>query len=419
MPLLGLSRMFSEFIAFVKDKLYNCLAKIIYQAASLIIIILTFSFSSQAAGLTCSGATDVGGNYEIPHSGINITAPNTGNGFALLYTANKSVIGGSGHINMSCNGSASVGFTITDVPAGTIYSYSGYTIYPTTVKGIGVSFNNADPMSSYGPMTQWPNVSVLFTSLPGYAVDTWVTIRVWKTPEFTYQTNAINFTGPRVNEVVQANGGNSISGCPAARLDAKTCVYLSRTLTGNAQFMSGTCQLTNSAQVVKMGSVPFSQVDTSPWVDASFSVKCPTAYGYGGSVSDAHNIYNTEDGSVTGNNTKNNTVKIQIIPYTNIVDAVRGIMSVASGGAEGVGIQLAWGSVSEQSNTPGNPVKFGTAINISTLNTNFSNGPYAYGSNASSSDANLIKLAARYVKVADEVKPGQANATVEVMASYE
>nr|WP_274608442.1 fimbrial protein [Citrobacter sp. FP75] len=255
--------------------------------------------------------------------------------------------------------------------------------------------------------------------MPDYTVDLWVTIKVWKTPEYTYQTNAINFTGPVFNEVVQATGSDTISKCPSDRLDERTCVYVSRTLVGNTQFTSGTCQLTNSAQIVHMGKIPSSEVGITPWVDASFSLNCPTAYGYGGAVHNAYNENDTEDGSVSSNNTKNNTVKIQIIPYSEVVDPEHGIMSLNSGGAEGVGIQLAWGPTSEQSNTPPNPVNFGTAVNISALNSNFRDGPYEYGSNASSSQNNLINMAARYVKTTGKVVPGQVNAAIEVMASYE
>ncbi|HGY1777285.1 TPA: fimbrial protein [Citrobacter amalonaticus] len=407
----------SLFFAVMKNQFCLFCAILLFMAA--------LSSQANAAALTCSGTSDVGGDYTIPHSGINITAPNTGNAgsdsglFALLYTVDTSIPGGSGRLRSNCSGgAASIGYTINNIPAGKVYTYSGYTIYPTTVKGIGVSFNSATSANKK-TMPAWPTIDVLYSSLPGYNVDMWVTIRVWKTPEFTYQTNAINFTGPDFDMVVQANGGNTIGTCPEDRLDDRTCLYFQRTLIGSAQFISGTCQLTNPAQVVDMGALSTADLNNAPWVDASFSLNCPTAYGYGGSVHNATDNYDVENGSKSGNNTKNNTVKIEILPYTPIVDKENGVMSVDSGGAEGVGIQLAWGKAGEQQSTPINPVKLGEATNISTLNSNFSNGPYNYGSNASSSQDNVINMAARFVRTAGDFSAGPVHAAVEVMASYE
>lgn len=389
----------------------------------MLFIILSLSPQVHATALTCSGGTNNGGDYTVPHSGVNITAPNTGDGsqgsFALLYTVKNSMPGGNGILYPTCNGSASIAMTVNNVPAGKVYKYSDYIIYPTTVKGIGVSFNDQASSSLNTPFPQWPDIDVFHTSLPGWGMNMYATIRIWKTPEFTYQTNAINFTGPDFDMVVQANGSNTISSCPSERLDDRTCIYFKRTITGSAQFISGTCQLTNPDQVVDMGTLSTADLDNSPWVDASFSLHCPTAYGYGGSVDTPSNMYDTEDGKSSGNNTKNNTVKIEILPYTPIVDKENGVMSVDSGGAEGVGIQLAWGKAGEQQSTPINPVKLGEATNISTLNSNFSNGPYNYGSNASSSQDNVINMAARFVRTAGDFSAGPVHAAVEVMASYE
>ena len=385
-------------------------------------LFLLFSSLVNAAGLTCTGITDVGGDYTIPHSGINITAPNTGDGtnkFALLYTVDTSVPGDNDRLDESCSGgTALIGYTINNIPAGTTYSYNGYKIYPTTVKGIGVSFNSAVSYNK-NAIPAWPTINVLYNTLPSYRVDMWVTIKIWKTPEFTYQTNTINFTGPSFDMVVQANSSNTITTCPSDRFDDKTCIYFQRTLIGNAQLISGTCQLTNPAQVVDMGETSAAGIANAPWIDASFSLNCPTAYGYGGSVANANNLYDTEDGKTTANTTKNNTVKIEIIPYTEILDSEHGVMALRGGGAEGVGIQLAWGNAADQQAVPTNPVKFDQTVDISTLNSNFSKGPYAFGSNASSAQNNVINMAARYVRTSGELVSGEADAAVEVMASYE
>lgn len=409
-----------------------------------ILLACLLSNGAVAAGLTCSGTTQVGGDYTLPNSGRNITPPNTGNAGTIsgpgytcttttcvvLFTAKTrpgygTIPGSNKYMTESCTGSWKIGYAVKDVPAGTVYtSPEGYPIYPTTIKGIGVSFNESSA-SSYPSYRRWPDVTWLYNDHG--QVDTWVDIRVWKTPEFTQPGN-LDFTGPIFMQVLSPrNAGDTISSCPNntadGKLDDRTCVWLSRTLKGSINFQSGTCDLISTSRTVSLGSYA-SGIGKSPWKDASFKLQCPVAYGYNSGVSNAVNQYNANVGSAnqTANQTKNNSVRIQVIPYTTLVNATQGVFSLDAGGAEGYGIQLAWGMPGEQtaSDTPANPVVFGTRILASSRNSNFKNGPYNLGGTALATGADgTINMSARYIRTTGNVKPGPANGKVEIIAAYE
>lgn len=395
-----------------------------------------------AAGLTCTGTTQVGGDYRLPNTGRNITPPNTGNAGTIngpgytcttttcvvLFTAKTrpgygTIPGANKNMTESCTGSWKIGYAVKDVPAGTVYtSPDGYPIYPTTIKGIGVSFNESF-VSSYSSYPRWPEVAWMYNN--NGQVDTWVDIRVWKTPEFTQPGN-LDFTGPVFMQVLSPqNAGDTISSCPNntadGKLDDRTCVWLSRTLKGSIDFQSGTCNMVSASRTVTMGKYA-SNIGKSPWQDASFKLQCPVAYGYNSGVSNSYNQYNADGGSLTPNQTKNNSVKIQVVPYTTVINAPQGVFSLDAGGAEGYGIQLAWGMPGEQttSDTPTKPVAFGSRILASSLNSNFKNGPYTLGGTALATGADgTIRMSARYIRTTGTVQPGPANGKVEIIAAYE
>ncbi|MFU0884505.1 hypothetical protein ACM26S_00490 [Kluyvera sichuanensis] len=394
--------------------------------------LLSTSQLVSAASLSCGGVSDVGGNYAVPASGITMTMPNSGStsngGFALLYTVDSALINGS-HINVKCGDTSTndtnIGFTVTDIPAGTTYTNGSYVIYPTTVEGIGVSFTMAMGSDSTSAYTAWPTVAWYLTPMDKVwynrgQVDTKLTIRVWKTPGYTLKTGALSFTGPTFNEVASPyNASDTFDTCPSSRLDSRTCIYLSRKIIGNAQFVSGTCDIVDTVQTVQMGKFA-GMGGNSEWKDASFRLKCADAYGYGGSVSGALNSNDPNDGTKTANNTQNGTVMIQILPYTTINDANRGIIELEPGGAEGYGLQLAWGLPSTQGTNPTNAVRIDTPINLQSLNTGFTLGPYAYGTNVLTTGAdNLVPLSARYIRTSGTVVGGPANASIEILASYQ
>lgn len=403
----------------------------LFKACSTIVLFFIILGPVHATALTCTGGRpSVGGDYAVIKSGRMITTPNNSNGFSLLYTVSDAFIQPAGSIgNTTCTSTEkfNVGRTLLNTQAGTVYTYNGYTIYPTSVKGIGISVN---VNSTYykGSFALWPSVAVgtaVFGSGQKHAsnnTDMYVDIRVWKTPEYTYQTGGLSFTGPTVMLVLQPNKtGDTIASCPTteSQYDDRTCILSSRVLTGTVDFVSGTCDLTNTAQTVNMGSF-YGKGDNSAWKDASFALKCPTAYGYGGKVTGATNSNDPNNGTSVSNSSKNATVTIQVIPYTPVITASAGIFELDSGGAEGYGLQLAWGLPSAQGSKPTNPVIFGSSVTANSLNSNFKVGPYAYGGSAIDAGADAsIAMSVRYIRTTGNIVGGVANGAVEILASYE
>jgi hypothetical protein len=408
----------------------------------ILLLLLLVSSSVMAAELICSGYTQIGGTYTLPHSGQKITPPDTGNAGAtgggcssqnckILFIAQNSIIGGRPIYTQNCTPAHGIsgiktGYTVTDIPAGNIYELGGYRIYPTSVKGIGVSINESANLSAV-IYPKWPDAIWRYsTASSSDQKDVWVDIRVWKTPEFTAQTGSLSFTGPKFMMVVSPNSSvDTISSCPnntaEGRLDERTCVWFSRVLKGSINFQSGTCNLAISSRIVALGDYGVN-VGKSPWKDSSFQLQCPTAYGYNSAVVNSVNKYDVEDGAKIANQTKNNSVKIQVVPYNSVINAAQGIFSLDAGGAQGYGIQLAWGMPGEQtaSDIPTKPVVFGSRTLAGSLNSNFINGPYNYGGNALATGADgTIKMSARYIRTTGNTQPGPANGKVEIIAAYE
>jgi hypothetical protein len=162
------------------------------------------------------------------------------------------------------------------------------------------------------------------------------------------------------------------------------------------------------------------------WKDASFKLTCADGYGYGG----AYNTNQTNPyaypysispaGSYSANNIKNGRVQINIVPYTGVVDANKGIIALDGTGAQGYGIQLAWGDYSSQtSGEPAKPVMLNTPIDANKLNAGFRAGDTPLGGNGFSGTDNTIKMAARYVRTTGATASGEANAVVQVIANYQ
>lgn len=378
---------------------------------------------SNAAELSCSGSTSIGGDFTIPH--LKITAPNNPDGYALLYTAQDAKFG-SVLIQALCTGGVyNFKYAITNTQPGNIYNYNGYTIYPTSVKGIGISINSS-VSSTTASLPVWPEALTVRKSsdIPNGKgqVDTYVTLRVWKTPDFSSSTGSLTITGPTIIEIIQpVNNGDTFSSCPTGSVrlgsDSGTCELLTRDLKISGNLITGTCDLTVANQTVLMGK---HDGQNSPWVDASFQISCPQAWGYGGKVVNSTNLYDTENGSKTANTTNNQAVKIQIQPYNAIIDDSQGIFALDEGGATGYGIQLAWGRPSAQSATPRSPVVFSSRTSANTLNNNFASGSIALGGYGLPVGADgTIPLSARYIRTTGTIQPGPANGRVEVLASYE
>lgn len=196
------------------------------------------------------------------------------------------------------------------------------------------------------------------------------------------------------------------------------CQSISRRITLTASFELGTCDLLNPSQTVQMGSFNYALEAAGPWIDASFQLKCPQAWGYGGSSNNPTNLYDANNGSRVNNN-GNQPIKIKVTPINPSVNPMQGIFQLNSGGAEGYDLQLAWGDPASQGNIPAKPVQLGTWVNANTVNSNYSNTTYAIGASAVPTGADgKIKMSARYIRNSQDMKPGVADASVEVIATY-
>lgn len=296
--------------------------------------------------------------------------------------------------------------------------YANYKIYKTDIDGIGISYNDADPASnSQGQaIPLWPQLMQKFTrSGDAMNISLNVDIRLWK---YSTASNALPYglvriTGPRVLQMVGPVAGDTLNRCSTQSGSAggtTFCYILRESVATSSSVYASTCEFVNASKTVQMGQhyIPANAAEGygSPWVDASFQLRCPNAWGY------------YSDLSSPSAATKNNAVTITVQPRDGVVNASKGIFKLDGSGAQGVGIQLAWGDYSSQANTPVNPVQLNTPTNANTLSSNFAAGPYAIGSNAVSGDGS-IKMAARYIRTTGPVQPGPANGLVEILANYQ
>ncbi|WP_151993897.1 fimbrial protein [Buttiauxella massiliensis] len=245
----------------------------------------------------------------------------------------------------------------------------------------------------------------------------YIRVALWKLPGAANPGNVINFDGFNVVQAYQpVSGSDSWGSTPnnGPNLISNTFTTNSAVISGNITLSTGTCSFNNIN--VPMGTYNVTLEGTpqgasrgapSPWKDASFTLKCPPAMGYGrtGNVNTGNNTVTSR----TGVTVFNQNVNLTVVPRTEIFDSVRGIMKLNSGGAEGYGVQLAWGTVAAQSAalTPAQPVIFNTPIQRATAN-------FPIGS----TNNMTVNMAARYIRTEGEVQPGPANAVVEVIADY-
>lgn len=295
---------------------------------------------------------------------------------------------------------------------------AAYKIYKTNVKGIGISFNDADSgsQSNGKSIPLWPKV-LPKRAYSGSAVKIglWVGIRLWKysSSANTLSPGMLVVYGPAVIQGVGPVVGDTLHSCSSERASAEgtdICYTDRRIPRYSTSLYSSTCEFVNASKTVQMGTHNMhsstAQGAGTPWVDASFQLRCSNAWGYGADTTDLNNL------------TKNNTVKVTVHPLDGFSNANQGIIKLDGSGAQGVGVQLAWGDYSTQGTTPGNPVKLDTPTDANTLSSNFAAGPYAIGGNAVSGDGS-IKMAARFIRTSGTFSPGQANAKVEILANYQ
>jgi hypothetical protein len=88
------------------------------------------------------------------------------------------------------------------------------------------------------------------------------------------------------------NSGDTFSSLPSDQSSfpmPRSFNITSATVSGSISFVPGTCNFTN--KTVEMGTYTRSELaNNSPWVNASFTLNCPEAWGYGSTATMAQNL---------------------------------------------------------------------------------------------------------------------------------
>lgn len=317
--------------------------------------------------------------------------------------------------SISCHtdtGSSDIEFSLRlDMTAPPIANYNvdghSLNIYPTGVRGIGVSFQDADSNSvrsghylSTLSTSETEKYSMHLGHLYWMATDVsaWLRIRLWRTAE-SLDISALNAgkltsVFPRVMQ--EANAGPGYVLYP----NAGTFILTVTTFNGaNLKIVPGTCDIPDTTVI--MGAHDNGEMlsvgSATAWSDVPDLklTNCPVAYGYGAQG--------------TGHNTSRNNVSVTVSPRTEIVSNLAGTFAVNDGedSANGYGIQLAWGKSSELTDTPATLVEFNKPYLLE---------EFPYGDSTSSTIP--IALAARYIRTNSMAKGGEANAIIDVLVNY-
>lgn len=394
---------------------------------------VTLISSSLAASITCNVSNAYSSDWsaiDTPFElnvtqvnaakNVNITLGTNISDYTVLYTIPRVNIS---NVSASCSAGTGLYYTMFSSNYGPAVRTTGSeTIYPTSVSGIGISIGSNNQSDS--PITLYPNVK--YWGGAGNGLGFWLSVKIWKIPgTLPTTTGAISFTGPTLGQLLMSSG-NTFTSSDASRLwdNNKGWIASSRVLKGTLMFQPTTCDLVMPSRTVNMGTFDGAG-GQSAWKDASFKLNCPNAYGYGGSTTSENSYDNPNNvrpnSTITANTIKNNPIRIQIVPRTTPVDINNGIIALDGSGAQGYGIQLAWGDSNVLgSGAPGNPVILNNWALAHSLNSAYSNTAYTIGASAISSSADgTIKMAARYVRTTGPTQAGPANAAVEVIASYQ
>ena len=344
--------------------------------------------------------------------------------YTVLYTISQVNVGVLGETCSTTSG-LYMYYTMLSAHGSVLNTIGNDAIYPTSVPGIGISIKTAYLLSNR-PIKLYPEGQVWNSVVNGQGY--WVAITIWKVPgTIPVSAGSISFTGPTLAPVIMGSGVTFTSSDQNRILDGgKAWINGSRVLTGTLMIQPTTCDLVMPNTTVQMGTHDGGGRGDSAWKDASFKLSCSNAYGYGGSLYSIEgykspNAVPPSASTLTANSVKNNPIRIQIQPYTPVIDATSGILALDGTGAEGYGIQLAWGDATTQnSGVPANPVQLNAWTSANSLNSAYSSSAYAIGASAISGTADgTIKMAARYIRTSGDIVAGPANAAVEVLVNYE
>ncbi len=384
----------------------------------IISLILSYGAKINAAEITCtSGNSPDSENFDI--ATLKMTLSSFIPDYTELYLMRINTASG---VYARCKSTPSMvnvvtGASVTNAMGPADTSRSGYIIFPTSVSGIGISINSLEA-AGYPPVPAWPDI-VAVKSTPANNMNTArtqeVDIRLWKIPgDIQTDISPFTLTGPTlIQGAMPGSAGDSMN--PASMTadrapSANFWTFSARSLMASAKYYVGTCNLRNNHQTVLLGKhLNFNR--HSEWKDASFTIDCPTiAYGYGGT-------------NYSSGNKKNKAPSIKIIPYNSVIvndelgNTLSGTIALDNGGAQGYGVQLAWGDYSTQvtGGNPANPVKFETQISVATLVSTY---PAQLPLNGPPPSA-TIKMAARFIQTEAIPQAGPARAAIEVIVNYE
>ena len=299
-----------------------------------------------------------------------------------------------------------------------------YLIFPTSLSGIGMSFN--DTLSGRDP-NPTPSLNAISPDIrrtyPGATSTTeWSTpmVTLWRIPGSLGEVNSngvLAFTGPSYVQAIMVYPPDTISPDsragtgPAPLPNSWTANYIS--FTGGLNLYPATCTFTNVSVYLghyNHGAIPD---PASSWVDASFTLRCPPAWGSGVIAKVGNNGIGIRSTPI-----KNSGLNIKVVPRTEIKDSSKGIIALDGTGAKGYGVQLAWGDASTQprgAGVPAKPVVFNTTLAAETISS-YESRSYDLGENVTQH----IKMAARFFRLNnEEVELGPASAVVEIIANYD
>ncbi|MCL5501606.1 fimbrial protein [Escherichia coli] len=399
----------------------------------LVLFLLFLTNIAYARVVTCTGGVNPI-SFTLPASASDkITAGLSGDTttYRELYTYNYFAWGVSGTTCRASANGVQLGWMeyAYSTTGKTPIKYGNEYIFPTKIDGLGISFIDTNiTQKSFGGYAEGAlNRSTWTLSTSNFTWSAFFTVKVklWKIPG---KFNSAQLNGGGMLEfddikVVQAlqiltAGDTWASGLPnhgEAPL-ANSWTTNSVSLSGGFTIYPGTCDLAN--KTVELGKFNAADIpNSSPWKDVSFTINCPPTWGYGGSGTtnvayyDNLNVANPNDVISRVANTANSGLIITVYPRTGIIDSSRGIIGLRAGGAEGYGIQLAWGTASVQPTTgdPTSKVLLNQPNIVNTTN---------YG-NTGQTTSQLINMAARYIRTTGAVQAGRADASIEVVASYD
>ncbi|HAU5068252.1 TPA: hypothetical protein JD045_22435 [Citrobacter amalonaticus] len=358
-------------------------------------------------------------NLELKPANVNITLGSDLADWQVIYEMDNVVFG---RLYANCNSWNDSQFTLLSAGAE-VKETDSDVIYKTDVPGIGISVRSSNGHA----LKVFPETAYGYDS-PSQGSSYIINIKYWKISgeKIPLNNGAISVTGPEVAGLIGVGSYDSVTSSQIDRIITSQYSYYinnSRILHGTLIFQVGTCNVEGDNINVDMGDYDGSNGHSS-WKDASFKLVCPDAYGYGGSADAQSNTnypYQLSPGAkITANNKQNGRVQISIVPYTETLDANRGIIGLDGTGAQGYGIQLAWGDYSIQNLAePTNPVILNSYVDAHSLNAAFSGGDTPIGGNGLVGLDNTIKMAARYIRTSGDTAPGPANAVVQVIANYQ